>query len=113
MRFTKKERDVMAALLANEQVAIDKHVDSLVRKGIVEVSDGQVHLIPVKVEINVAGYVRVWTMYFDGIGAYPYPCIAKDRYPNDPVFRDDEGAWLILRDYDYVNGVYKSEYGVI
>lgn len=112
MRFTKKERDVMAALLANEQVAIDKHVNSLVGKGIVEVSDGQAYLIPVKVEINVAGYVRVWTMYFDGIGAYPYPCIAKDRYPNDPIFKGD-GAWLTLRDYDYVNGVYKSEYGVI
>jgi len=115
MRFTKKERTIMATLLTNpsDKIAISKDVDSLVNKGIVAVNDGQVYLIPVKVEINIAGCVRVWTMHFDGIGAYPYPCIAKDRYPNDPVFRDDEWAWLTLRDYDYVNGVYKSEYGVI
>lgn len=34
------------------------------------------------------------TFYPKGAGAYPYDCIAKDKYPNSIVYFDNTGGWV-------------------
>lgn len=60
------------------------------------------------VEINIAGTKYTDTMYLVGIGAYPYDCEAKRKYPNDAVYKSASGGWITLRNlqYDAARDVY-------
>jgi len=115
MQFTKKERTIMATLgNTPDKFQYVGDVRSLIDKGIVICNElGEAKLTEVTLEINITGHIGLFKMTFQGIGAYPYPCGAKTRYPNDPVYAGN-GAWDTLRDYDYdpISGLFKMPYGL-
>lgn len=119
MKLNKNEREMLALLGKHpdkwhsftQDAPTIKTVKSLVDKGLIEATIfDTMRIIPIDVKIGVAGYEQLYTMNFVGIGAYPYDCIAKDKYPNDPIYADEFGAWVSLRDFDYDGKCYHLPY---
>lgn len=53
--------------------------------------------------------------YRSGVGLYPYDCIAKDKYPDAVIYRDNPdgaaGSWLHSEGLKQIRpGVYRSVY---
>jgi hypothetical protein len=47
-----------------------------------------------KIRVRVPFVNRIEIMTLQGIGAWPYDCIAKDKYPDDKIYANDISGWI-------------------
>jgi len=117
MKLSRIENSALMLIKTNAWIGCEGELDlqdkeniiakSLFDKGLIsivyhpETDYTSITLRPISVRINIAGREFLYEMTFAGIGAYPYPCIAKDKHPNDAIYKDETGGWDSLRDYEY------------